>query len=437
MFEQVSSRLQGVVQRLWGVPRLHAAHVDDALRDLRLALLEADVHFRVVKDFCRRVREQAVGEEILASLTAPQQVVKILKDELLQLMGASERPLELGSRWPAVVVLAGLAGSGKTTTAAKLGLFLSRADRHPALGSVDTRRPAAIEQLRLLASQAGISTLDPETSEPAPRARAILKMAEDAGYDTLVLDTAGRVHLDQELMRELTEIVAIVKPVEILFVADAMTGQDAVKSAEAFGQAIPLTGHVLSKLDGDARGGAALSIVATTGKPIKFAGVGEKLDALEVFRPERMVSRILGMGDVLTLIERAEAALDRDQAVALSRKLRREELTLEDFRQQLSQMRRMGSLRELLGLIPGLGRAAEEVDESELTRYQAILDSMTLLERTKPAIIDGSRRRRIASGSGSTVNDVNRLLRRFAEARKMARQISRGGGKLGWLARFG
>jgi len=433
MFEQISSRFQGVLRRLGGQARLTERHVDEALKELRIALLEADVHFRVAKDFCARVRDKAIGREVLGSLTASQQVLKILRDELVDLLGGSESRLDLGSRWPAVVVLAGLSGSGKTTTTAKLGRFLSRAGRHPALVSVDVRRPAAIEQLGLLAGQAELVALAPESFDPVERTRAAIGLARERGFDVVLVDTAGRQHLDPDLMEELRRVVSVSQPVEILLVADAMTGQDAVKSAEAFKAVVPLTGHVLTKLDGDARGGAALSLVATTGCPIKFVGVGEKLDALELFRPERMVSRILGMGDVLTLIERVEEVVERDKALELSRKIRREEISLEDFRDQLRQIRRVGSLSEILSFLPGAGQLPAELDEGELKRFEAILDSMTPLERRESARIDGSRRRRIARGSGTSVADVNRLLRRFAEARRMMKTVARGGSRVAGL----
>jgi signal recognition particle subunit SRP54 len=427
MFEQISTRFQGVLQKLRGEARLSDRHVDEALKELRMALLEADVHFRVAKEFCARVREKAVGHEVLGSLTAPQQVLKILRDELVDLLGTNESRLNLGSRWPAVVVLAGLSGSGKTTTTAKLGRFLSRAGRHPALVSVDVRRPAAIEQLAVLAADAGLVALAPASLDPVERARGALSLARERGFDVVLIDTAGRQHADAELMEELKRVVEVVQPVEILLVADAMTGQDAVRSAEAFKLAVNLTGHVLTKLDGDARGGAALSLVAASGRPIKFVGVSEKLEGLEPFRPERMASRILGMGDVLTLIERAEEVVEKEKALELSRKIRRQEISLEDFRDQLRQVRRMGSLSEILSFLPGAGQLSGDIDEGELRRFEAILNSMTRKERQEPSLIDGSRRRRIAQGSGTSVSDVNRLLRRFGEARKMMKTLARAG----------
>ena len=425
MFEQISARLQGAFKKLRGQARLKEEHVDEALREIRLALLEADVQFKVAKDFVERVRERAVGEEILGSLTAAQQVIKITRDEMVMLLGGQEAGLELGEGWPSVVLLAGLQGSGKTTSSAKLARVLRASGKHPALVSVDVRRPAAIEQLKVLAQSLELPVIEPETLEPVDRARAAMREARDHGFDVLVVDTAGRTHVDGELMSELQALVAATEPCETLFVADSMTGQDAVNSASSFGKAVRLTGHVLTKLDADARGGAALSIAAVTGVPIKFVGVGEKLDAFEPFRPERMASRILGMGDLLSLIEKAEQTFEKENAAELARKMQSDELSLEDFRQQLRQMKRMGSLSELMSFLPGASQMSAEVDESELKRFEAILDSMTRHERDHPQVVNGARRRRIARGSGTVVSDVNRLLRRFAEARKMVRKISR------------
>ncbi|HSF16801.1 MAG TPA: signal recognition particle protein [Vicinamibacteria bacterium] len=428
MFDQVTDRIQGIFKKLRGQPRLRERHVDEALREIRLALLEADVQFNVAKDFVERVRARAVGEEILASLTAPQQVIKVTRDEMVRLLGGSPAALQPSSNFPRVVLMVGLQGSGKTTSSAKLARWLRDNGSHPALVSVDVRRPAALEQLRVLASQLEMPVVEPETLDVVPRAAAAIGEARDRGFDVLVVDTAGRVHVDQALMEELRALEERSKPSDTLFVADSMTGQDAVRSAREFAGFIRLTGHVLTKLDGDARGGAALSIAAVTGVPIKFAAMGEKLDALEPFQPDRMASRILGMGDVLGLIERAERTLEREQAVELARKLRREELTLEDFRSQLRQLRRMGSLSELMSLLPGAGKLSPDLDEKEIVRFEAILDSMTQRERLRPSIVDGSRRRRIALGSGTSVTDVNRLLRRFAEARKLVRKLSRAAG---------
>ncbi len=424
MFEQFSEKLQGVFKKLRGRSVLREEHVDEALREIRLALLEADVQFQVARDFTSRVREKAVGKEILGSLTAAQQVIQVTRDELVSLLGSSERPLDLSKGWPAVVLMVGLQGSGKTTSAAKLARYLRSEGKHPALVSVDVRRPAAIEQLAVLARELEIPCLSPDSMDPVERASKSVRLARDRGYDVLIVDSAGRIHVDDELMGELAAIEEKTAPAETLFVADSMTGQDAVKSASSFAAKVRLTGHVLTKLDGDARGGAALSIAASTGVPIKFAGTGEKLDAFEPFRPDRMASRILGMGDVLSLIERAEKTVEREEAKELARKIERDELTLEDFRQQLRQVKRMGSLSEILSFLPGAGALASEVDEGEMRRFEAILDSMTVFERSHPAVVNGSRRRRIAQGSGTSVSDVNRLLRRFGEARKMVKKLS-------------
>ncbi len=425
MFEQISTKLQGAFKKLRGQARLREEHVDSALKEIRLALLEADVQFGVARDFVKRVRDQAVGEEILGSLTAAQQVIKITRDEMVRLLGGRQAGLELNDRWPAVVLMAGLQGSGKTTTSAKLARLLRESGKHPALVSVDVRRPAALEQLKVLGATLELPVIEPETLDPVARAREAMRSAKDHGRDVLIVDTAGRMHVDDELMEELVALAAITEPSETLFVADAMTGQDAVKSATSFGASVRLTGHVLTKLDGDARGGAALSITAVTGVPIKLIGVGEKLDELEVFHPDRMASRILGMGDVLSLIERAEKSFEEKDAVELARKMQRDELTLEDFRSQLRQMKRMGSIQELMSFLPVASQLPAQGDEGELQRFEAILDSMTLDERSHPQVVNGPRRRRIARGSGTAVSDVNRLLKRFAEARKMVRKLSR------------
>jgi len=424
MFEQFSEKLQGVFKKLRGQSRLREEHVDEALREIRLALLEADVQFQVARDFVQRVRAKAVGKEILGSLTAAQQVIQVTRDELVSLLGSSERPLDLSKGWPSVLLMAGLQGSGKTTSSAKLARWLRAEGKHPALVSIDVRRPAALEQLAVLARELEIPCLSPDSMDPVERASKSVGLARDRGYDVLIVDSAGRIHVDDELMSELAAIEEKTNPSETLFVADSMTGQDAVRSASSFAARVRLTGHVLTKLDGDARGGAALSIAAVTGVPIKFVGTGEKLDAFEPFRPDRMASRILGMGDVLSLIERAEKTFEQDQAKELARKMERDELTLEDFRQQLRQVKRMGSLSEILSFLPGAGALSSEVDEGELRRFEAILDSMTVFERAHPSVVNGSRRRRIASGSGTTVTDVNRLLRRFGEARKMVKKLS-------------
>ena len=434
MFEVLSEKLQAALRSLRGHGTLQPAQVDAALRQIRLALLEADVHFKVVKDFLDRVRDSASGQEVLKSLSPDQAVLRIVRDELLSVLGGSE-PARLASapRPPSVVLMAGLQGSGKTTSTAKLGAFLARGGHHPLLVSTDTQRPAAREQLRRLGQQAGLAVHHPEAAVPRPAdlLRSALAEARAVGHDYVLVDTAGRLHVDAELMAELAELKALAAPNEVLYVADAMTGQDAVRSAEAFHRAIGLTGIVLSKLDGDARGGAALSAAAVTGCAVKFAGVGEKVEDLEPFDAARMVSRLLGMGDVLTLIERAEQAFDREAAEQLARKLRRSEFTFDDFREQMRQVSKLGSLEQVLSMLPGAG-ALKNVDvaagEREMRRSGAIIDSMTPRERAEPALINGSRRKRIARGSGTSVADVNRLLRQFTQARKLMKTMG-GGGK--------
>jgi signal recognition particle subunit SRP54 len=411
------------------------SQVDAALRDLRLALLEADVHFRVVKDFLERVRTRATGQEVLKSLTPAQAVLRVVRDEMIELLGgASPQPLKTSPRPPSVVLLTGLQGSGKTTSAAKLARWLARSGRHPLLVSTDVQRPAAREQLRALGRQAGLPVHHPEAAGDARALLAsALREASSLGHDFVLVDTAGRLHVDEPLMAELAELERLADPSEVLYVADAMTGQDAVRSASEFARRVGVSGLLLTKLDGDARGGAALSAAAVTGRPVKFAGVGEKLDDFEPFQPARMVSRILGMGDVLGLIERVEETVDREKAEAMAKRLRRAEFTLEDYRDQLAQVRKMGPLDQVLAMIPGLGSAAKDVDtaagEREMLRTVAIIDSMTPAERRDPSLLNGSRRKRIARGSGTGVEDVNRLLKQFVQARKMMKTLGGGGGK--------
>jgi signal recognition particle subunit SRP54 len=404
--------------------------VEAALRDIRLALLEADVHFKVVKDFLERIRARAVGQEVLRSLTPAQAVLRIVRDEMIDLLGDDGgRRLATSPRPPSVVLMTGLQGSGKTTTTAKLARWLTRGGHHPLLVSTDVYRPAAREQLRALGAKAGEKVHHPEGT-PSPREilGSALGEARAVGHDFLLVDTAGRLHIDDELMAELAELKALSEPSDVLYVADAMTGQDAVRSASEFEARVGITGIVLSKLDGDARGGAALSAAAVTGRPIKFAGVGEKVDDLEPFQPDRMVGRILGMGDVLGLIERVEDAVERERAEELARKLRRGEFTLDDYRDQLLQLRRMGPLETVLSMIPGMGSLKgvdTEAGERELKRTLAVIDSMTLEERRDPSLLNGSRRKRIARGSGTGVEDVNRVLKQYVQARK----LMKGGGK--------
>jgi signal recognition particle subunit SRP54 len=437
MFDSLSNRLQDVFRTLRGEARLSEPAVEAALREIRMALLEADVNFKVVKAFIDRVRERAIGQDVLRSLTPAQQVVKIVRDELIALFGDAVGGLTPASRTPRVIMLLGLQGSGKTTTAAKLANWLTRQGRHPMLVSTDVRRPAAIEQLNVLCRQAGLRVHDPAGDlDPVSRASGAMADARNMGYDVVIVDTAGRLHIDDALMQELLAIRAAVEPTDALYVADAMTGQDAIKSAGEFNRQVGITGVVLSKLDGDARGGAALSVVAVVGVPIAFVGVGERMEDLEPFQADRLVSRLLGMGDVLSLIERAEAAIDVDDAKRLEQKLRGDDFTLEDFQAQMKTLRKMGPLEQVLGMIPGMGNlkqlAENRPDEGQMNRVEAIISSMTPGERRNYKVIDGSRRKRIARGSGTSVEDVNRLLKQFMQMRKMLKVVGglgAGGGR--------
>ncbi len=433
MFANLAEKLQNTLRKLRGKGKLSEKDVDQALREIRLALLEADVNFKVVKDFVGGIRERAVGEEVRQSLTPGQQVVKIVHDELTALMGREQSKINTAGS-PAVLMLAGLQGSGKTTTAVKLALNLKRSGHNPLLAAADTYRPGAPEQLQVLAESAGLPCFRKDQVAPVVICREAVRFAAREGRDPVILDTAGRLHLDAAMMDELKEIKAQLKPVELLLVVDAMTGQDAVNAAAAFHEALGLTGVILTKLDGDTRGGAALSVRAVTGCPIKFAGVGEKTDALEPFHPERMASRILGMGDVLSLIEKAEAGFDEKKAKELEQKLRRQEFTLDDFREQLQQMRKIGSLEEIMAMLPAAQLPKEmrnlSVDEKQFQRIDAVITSMTPEERRQPSIINSSRRRRIAGGSGTTVQDVNRLLTQFSQMQRMFKQMG-GAGKKG------
>ncbi|MBI2189313.1 MAG: signal recognition particle protein [Acidobacteria bacterium] len=431
MFESLSTRIQEVFKSLRGEVRLTTEQVEAALREIRLALLEADVNFNVVKAFVDRVRDRAMDQAVLRSLTPGQQVIKIVRDELLALFGEAEGGLTKHAPTPRVVLFLGLQGSGKTTTAAKLGRWLARQGRHPLMVSTDVRRPAAIEQLAVLGEKADIRVFAPETRDPVARAGGALAEAKAKGFDTVLVDTAGRLHIDEELMDELLAIRNAVQPSDLLYVADAMTGQDAIKSAGEFNRRIGVTGVVLTKLDGDARGGAALSVVSVVGVPIAFVGSGERLEDLELFHPDRIVSRMLGMGDVLSLIEKAEQAFDKEEAEALQEKLRKNEFTLDDFRSQLRTIKRMGPLESVLGMIPGLGDlkqlAENKPDDKQMARVEAIICSMTPEERRDHAMINGSRRRRIAAGSGTSVEEVNRLLKQFTEMRRVLAMIGQGG----------
>jgi signal recognition particle subunit SRP54 len=433
MFESLSTRIQDVFKSLRGEVRLTPEHVETALREIRLALLEADVNFKVVKAFIDRVRDQAMDQAVLKSLSPGQQVIKIVRDEMLALFGDAEGGLRKDAPTPRVVLLLGLQGSGKTTTSAKLGKWLTRQGKHPLLVSTDVRRPAAIQQLSIVGEKADVRVHEPESMDPVVRASGALAEAKAKGFDTVIVDTAGRLHIDDELMDELQAIKTAVQPTDLLYVADAMTGQDAIKSAGEFNRRVGVTGVVLTKLDGDARGGAALSVVSVVGVPIAFVGSGERLEDLELFHPDRIVSRMLGMGDVLSLIEKAEQAIDQDEAADLEEKLRKNEFTLDDFRKQLKTIRRMGPLESILGMIPGLGNLKEladnKPDEKQMGRVEAIICSMTPEERRNDRLINGSRRKRIARGSGTTVEEVNRLLKQFTEMRKVLAMMSQGGMK--------
>ena len=431
MFESLSTRIQDVFKSLRGEVRLTPELVETALREIRLALLEADVNFKVVKAFIDRVRDQAMDQTVLKSLSPGQQVIKIVRDEMLALFGDAEGGLRKDAPSPRVVLLLGLQGSGKTTTSGKLGKWLAKQGKHPLMVSTDVRRPAAIQQLSIVGEQADVKVYAPETMDPVARASGALADAKAKGFDTVIVDTAGRLHIDDDLMDELQAIKTAVQPSDLLYVADAMTGQDAIKSAGEFNRRIGVTGVVLTKLDGDARGGAALSVVSVVGVPIAFVGSGEQLEDLELFHPDRIVSRMLGMGDVLSLIEKAEQAIDVGEAEQLEEKLRKNDFTLDDFRKQLKTIRRMGPLESILGMIPGLGNlkqiADNKPDEKQMGRVEAIIGSMTPGERTNDRIINGSRRKRIAKGSGTTVEEVNRLLKQFTEMRKVLQMMSQGG----------
>jgi signal recognition particle subunit SRP54 len=431
LFESLSTRIQGAFTALRGEVRLTDEHIESALREIRLALLEADVNFQVVKAFIDRVRDKATDQTVLKSLTPVQQVVKIVRDELLALFGDAEGGLKKDAPPPRVVLLLGLQGSGKTTTSGKLGRWLKKQGRHPLMVSTDVRRPAAIQQLAVVGEKADVKVYAPDTMDPVARASGALAEAKAKGFDTVIVDTAGRLHIDDELMDELQAIKDAVRPSDLLYVADSMTGQDAIKSAGEFNRRVGVTGVVLTKLDGDARGGAALSVVSVVGVPVAFIGSGETLEDLELFHPDRIVSRMLGMGDVLSLIEKAESALEEGEAEKLEEKLRRNQFTLDDFKTQLKTIRRMGPLESVLGMIPGMGQMKElaqnKPDEKQLGRVEAIISSMTAEERRNDSIINGSRRKRIAAGSGTSVEDVNRLLKQFTEMRRVLKMIGQGG----------
>jgi signal recognition particle subunit SRP54 len=432
MFDQLSDRLQETLAGVRARGKLTEADVDKAMREIRLALLEADVNFKVVKAFTAQVKERCLGAGVLESLDPGQQVVKIVNEELSALMGGASRDLAFASSGTTVILMAGLQGSGKTTACAKLAKHFGDQGKKVALAACDTQRPAAVEQLVTMGKRAGAAVYEQGTErDPVDIAEWALGQARSNGQDLLIVDTAGRLHVDEELMDQLAQIRKRTKPHDILLVLDAMTGQDAVNVAESFAERVDFDGVVLTKLDGDARGGAALSVKTVTGKPILYASTGERIEQLERFHPERMASRILGMGDVLSLIEKAEAVSDADQAAELERKIRKQEFTLDDFLEQMKQVRKMGPLQNVLGLMPGMGKAMKQVrelkmDERELDRLEAIIHSMTPAERANPAMIDGSRRKRIARGSGTTVQAVNQLVKQFAQMRKMMAQLAQG-----------
>ena len=439
MFENLSSRLQEIFDRLRGYGRLTEANIEEALREVRVALLEADVNFRVAKSLIERIREKAVGHEVLASLTPGQQVVKIVHDELAALLGGSQHKLSMASHPPTVVMLMGLQGSGKTTTAAKLARYFQHQGSHPILAAADIYRPAAIDQLETLGRQLRIPTVRRDGATPLGICQAARDEAAEKGFTPLIIDTAGRLHIDEAMLEELRQLKRQLKPHHVLLVVDAMTGQDAVNMAEKFHGAVGVDGMILTKLDGDARGGASLSIRAVTGLPIVFIGTGEKVDALEPFHPDRMASRILGMGDVLSLVEKAQATVDQGKAQELARKIQEESFTLEDFAEQLRQVRSMGPLDQLMEMVPFFKGAAVKGDlqseTKDLGKYEAIISSMTPDERATPQIINGSRRSRIARGSGTSVQDVNRLLKQYAQLKKLMKGLKQMGGRRAGLAR--
>lgn len=431
MFEGLSEKLQATFKKLRGRGKLTESDVSEAMREVRMALLEADVNFKVVKDFVAKVKERAIGQEVMESLTPAQFVIKIVNEELTALMGGTQSRISISPKPPTVVMLVGLQGAGKTTTAGKLALSLIKQGKRPLLVACDIYRPAAIKQLQVVGEkvETPVFTLENEKN-PLQIAEKAIGHAISFGRDVVIVDTAGRLHINEELMNELKGIKATVKPQEILLVVDAMTGQDAVNVAQSFDEQLGLDGVILTKLDGDARGGAALSIKAVTGKPIKFTGMGEKLEALEPFHPERMASRILGMGDVLSLIEKAQENLDLEKAKDMEKKLLKEDFTLDDFLEQMQQVKKLGPLEQILGMIPGMGGLKDQLknvdlDGKEFKRLEAMIFSMTAKERRNPAIINGSRRKRIALGSGTRVQDVNRLLKQFAEAQKMMKNLKK------------
>jgi len=426
MFDQLSERLQKMAKFLKGEGKVTETNMGEALKMIRMAFLEADVNYKVVREFEARIKAKALGEEVLSSLTPGQQVIKIVRDELTSILGDSGKPLAFAHVPPSIFMLVGLQGSGKTTTCGKLARWVRGIGKNPILVSFDLKRPAAQDQLKIIAGNLGLpfyEMTEDRMASPKEALKELVLYARNRGHDPLIVDTAGRLHVDDELMSELKMVKEILDPVEVIYVGDAMTGQDAVKSAQAFSERIGITSVILTKLDGDARGGAALSIVSVTGRPIKFAGVGEKFDKLEVFHPDRMASRILGMGDILSLIEKAEVEADVEEAEAMARRLKKQEFTLEDFKKQIVQMKKMGSLSNVLGMLPKGGMFKDlskvQVDDRKVLYFEAIINSMTPAERENPKILNGSRRLRVAKGSGRPVFEVNQLLKQFAEMQKM------------------
>jgi signal recognition particle subunit SRP54 len=431
MLDSLSKKLQKILKNLSGQGRVSERHIEETAREIRNALLDADVHFKIAKEFVERIKKQALGQEVMQSLTPGQQVIRVVRDELIELLGGNQTEIQFSKHPPSVFLMAGLQGSGKTTTSAKLALWLTKNNHTPLLLSVDVYRPAAVEQLQVLCENNQLGYFDVAgDQDPVSRAKQGLRFAQNGGYDVVLIDTAGRLHIDEAMMSEIERIREATFPVETLLVADAMTGQDAVRSAREFHERLNLTGVILTKMDGDARGGAALSIKSVTGQPIKFIGTGEKVDALEPFFPDRLAGRILGMGDVLSLIEKAEENVNQEQAAELAEKIRKDEFTLEDFRNQLKQIRNMGPLDQILGMLPNMGplRGLNQVnvDEKELIHIEAIINSMTPTERSHHQILNGSRRKRIARGSGRPVQEINRLLKQYVETRKLMKSLSRG-----------
>lgn len=442
-FEGLSDKLQGVFKKLKGKGKITESDVNDAMREVKMALLEADVNFKVVKNFVASVKEKCLGSDVLESLTPAQQVIKIVNEELVSLMGGTNSKLTYSSSGFTVLLLAGLQGTGKTTTAGKLGAYLKKNGKKPMLAACDVYRPAAIDQLEVVGEKVGVPVYtDRDEKRPEKIAAAAAKEAEYKGYDVLIVDTSGRLHIDEELMDELVRVKEAVKPHEILLVVDALTGQDAVTAAEGFNDALGIDGIIMTKLDGDSRGGAALSVKAVTGKPIKFIGMGEKFDALEPFHPERMASRILGMGDMLSLIEKAQEQYDEKEAEALEKKIKKNQFTLEDFLEQMGQIKKMGGMRSIVGMLPGMGGqriSDEDIEKSEreFVRMEAIINSMTKEERNNPKILNASRRKRIAAGSGQPVSQINALVKRYEEACKVMKQFTKSPKHMGKKMRRG